>query len=197
LVYLTALQALDKAKPLHPNQRILILGASGAVGQFGIQLAKVIYNLHVTAVSSKENFELVKSLGADEVWDYANGAIGLERDFQDRKFDIIFDVIGGDLLDSSAKVLVEGGVITHIMNRGTNGADLKYKESAANGTGPKFETTLVQPNGEDLQKAAELFDSGKLTIKIAKEFALDEAGAGAAHDLVIDGHAGGKVILII
>jgi len=93
-------------------------------------------------------------------------------------------------------VLVDGGVISHIMNRGTNGADIKYKESAANG-GPKFETTLVQPSGESLQKAAELFDSGLLTIKIAKEFSFDEAGASAAHDLVIDGHAGGKVILVI
>ena len=152
-----------------------------------------IWNLEVNFFEKRH----IKSLGADEVWDYANGAVGLERDFQDRKFDIVFDVIGGELLDSSVKLLVDGGVITHIMNRGTNGADLKYKESAANGTGPTFETTLVQPNGEDLQKAAELFDSvpPRLTIKIAKEFPLD--AAGAAHDLVIDGHAGGKVILII
>lgn len=83
----------------------------------------MLYNLHVTAVSSPTNFELVKGLGADEIWDYAKGASGLVDDFSNKKFDIIFDVIGGELLDSSAKVLVDGGVITHIMNRGTNGAD--------------------------------------------------------------------------
>ena len=185
---------MERSVPI-AGQRILVLGGSGAVGQFGIQLAKIVYNLHVTAVSSSHNFELVKNLGADEVWDYANGAAGLESDFQSRKFDIVFDVIGGDLLDASAKVLVDGGVITHIMNRGTNGADQRYKAAAESGIGPKFEITLVQPNGPDLQKAAELFDSGKLTIKIAKELPLENAGA--AHDLVIDGHAGGKVILVI
>ena len=122
LVYLTALQALEKAEP-KTGHRILILGASGAVGQFGIQLAKLLYNLHVTAVSSPNNFELVNQLGADEIWDYAKGAAGLIDDYSNKKFDIIFDVIGGELLDASAKVLVDGGVITHIMNRGTNGAD--------------------------------------------------------------------------
>jgi NADPH:quinone reductase-like Zn-dependent oxidoreductase len=116
LVYLTALQALEKATP-KAGQRVLVLGASGAVGQFGVQLAKLLYNLHVTAVSSPSNFELVKKLGADEVWDYAGGGSGLEADFSNKKFDIVFDVIGGELLDSSAKVLVDGGVITHIMNR--------------------------------------------------------------------------------
>jgi NADPH:quinone reductase-like Zn-dependent oxidoreductase len=72
---------------------------------------------------------------------------------------------------------------------------VKYKEQYEAGTGPKFVTTLVQPSGEELQKASELFDSGKLKVKVVKEFTLEEAGL--AHDLVIDGHAGGKVILTI
>lgn len=194
LVFLTALQALEKATPSN-GQRILVLGASGAVGQFGVQLAKLLYNLHVTAVSSPSNFELVKNLGADEIWDYAGGASGLETDFANNKFDIVFDVIGGDLLDASSKVLVDGGIITHILNRGTNGADATYKANYDAGTGPRFETTLVKPSGESLKTASEFFDAGKLSIKIAKEFPLEQAGQ--AHDLVIDGHAGGKLLLII
>ena len=194
LVYLTALQALEKASP-KAGQRILVLGASGGVGQFGVQLAKLLYNLHVTAVSSARNAELVRALGADEVWDYAAGSAGLEADFSSRRFDIVFDVIGGDFLDASAKVLVEGGIITHIMNRGTNGADARYKAAYEAGTGPRFETTLVQPSGASLEQARELFDAHKLTIKIALELPLEQAGQ--ALDLVIDGHAGGKVILTI
>jgi len=194
LVYLTALQALEKAEP-KAGQRILVLGASGGVGQFGVQLAKLVYSLHVTAASSVKNAELVKSLGADEVWDYSAGPAGLEATYGSAPFDIIFDVVGGELLDASAKVLAAGGVITHIMNRGTNGADKTYRESFEAGTGPKFETTLVKPDGKGLEEATKLFNVGKITMKVALELPLEEAGK--AHDIVIDGHAGGKVVLTI
>ena len=194
LVYLTALQAFEKAAPT-AGQRVLVLGASGGVGQFAVQLAKLLFNLHVTAASSAGNADLVRGLGADEVWDYSTGAAGLESTFADNKFDIVFDVIGGELLDASAKVLKEGGIITHIMNRGTGGKDKVYKEAFEAGTGPRFATTLVQPSGAGLEQARELIDAGKLKLKVALELPLEQAGK--AHDLVIDGHAGGKVILTI
>jgi len=194
LVFLTALQALEKAKP-QSGQRILVLGASGAVGQFGVQLSKVLFGLHVTAVSSARHADFVRELGADEVWDYAGGAAGLEAAFSSSPFDIVFDVIGGDLLDASAKVLAKGGVITHIQNRGTNGADERYQAAYEAGTGPRFEATLVDPSGEGLRRATELFNQGKVTLKVSDFFRLEDAGQ--AHDLVIDGHAGGKVILSI
>jgi len=112
----------------------------------------------------------VRSLGADEVWDYSTGAAGLEASFGGEggnKFDIVFDVIGGELLDAAAtKCLKEGGVVTHIMNRGTNGGDVRYKAAYEAGTGPRFETTLVQPSGEGLEKARELFDARKISIKV-------------------------------
>lgn len=194
LVYLTALQALEKAEP-KAGQRILVLGASGGVGQFGVQLGKLLYNLHVTAASSAKNADLVTSLGADEVWYYSAGPAGLEETYGSAPFDIVFDVVGGELLDASAKTLVQGGVITHIMNRGTQGADKVYREAFEAGTGPKFETTLVKPDGKGLEEAAKLFDSGKITLKVALELPVEEAGK--AHDIVIDGHAGGKVVLTI
>lgn len=194
LVYLTAVQALEKAYP-KAGQRVLVLGASGGVGQFGVQLAKHLYGLHVTAVCSSRHSEYMTSLGADELWDYSLGVEHLNATFKDRLFDIIFDVIGGDLLDTSAKVLAPGGVITHIMNRGTGGADKRYKEAYDAGTGPRFVTTLVEPNGASLSKATELFNAGILKFKVALEMPLEDAGK--AHDVVIDGHAGGKVILTI
>ena len=196
LVYLTALQALERANP-KSGQRVLVLGASGGVGQFAIQLSKIMFNLHVTAVCGARNSSLCTSLGADTTWDYAPGADGLVASFSDNKFDIVFDVIGGDLLDASAKVLKEGGIITHVMNRGTNGKDKTYKEASENGTGPKFETTLVKPSGVQLEQARQLVNEGKLTMIVALTLPLTAENCGKAHDEVISGHAGGKIVLTI
>jgi len=59
----------------------------------------------------------------------------------------------------------------------------------------RFAATLEQPSGAGLEQARELIDAGKLKLKVALELPLEQAGK--AHDLVIDGHAGGKVILTI
>ena len=109
------------------------------------------FNLHVTAVTAvcgARNSSLCTSLGSGTTWDYTPGADGLVASFSDNQFGIVFDVIGGDLLDASAMVLKEGGIITHFMNRGTNGKDKTvYKEASENGSGPKFETTFGQAFG--------------------------------------------------
>jgi len=194
LVFLTALQALEKASPVK-GQRVLVLGASGAVGQHGVQLAKQVFGLHVTGVSSAKHADLVKSLGADEVWDYKEGPEGLKATFSSNKFDIIFDVIGGELLDAAVTVLKSEGYITHIRNKGSGDAPDRYTKAFEDGTGHKFGATFVQPSGSGLDKATELLDSGKLVQKTALTLPLAEAGKG--HDIVTDGHAGGKVILII
>lgn len=194
LVGLTALQALEKAAP-QPGQRVLILGASGGVGQIAIQIAKVVFSLHVTAASSARNAELVRRLGADEVWDYSANAEGLKVAFATNKFDIVIDTVGGELLAAAFDVLAPGGCVSHIMNRGSGGADVGHKEAFENGTGPRFATTLVAPSGEQLAQIAKLFDEKKLSMLVAREFPLEEAGA--AQELVITGHAGGKVILTI
>jgi len=194
LVALTALQALTKAAPV-AGQRIIVNGASGGVGHVAVQLAKVLFGLHVTAVSSAGKAAWVKTLGADEVVDYG---LGLEASLAPfaaddaKKFDIILDVTGGEWLDHAAKsVLKAGGVITHVMNRGSGDS----KVVAAKGDGARFETTLIAPSGAQCKQIAELMDAGKLQVKVAKEYALEEVGA--AQDEVIAGHAGGKVILVL
>lgn len=194
LVALTAWQALARATP-KAQQRILILGASGGVGQFAVQLAKRVHHLHVVAVCSASNAEFVKSLGADEVFTYdtQGGAQGLAT--LGATFDAVFDVIGGDMLAVSAgKCLKPGGCVTHIMNRGTDAAANKeYEAKAAAGTGPAFHTTLVTPNGGELARISTLIDEKVLSMKVAKVMPLEDAGA--ANELVMTGHAGGKVVL--
>ena len=195
LVALTALQALEKAAPA-AGQRILINGASGGVGHVAVQLAKVLHGLHVTALCSAARADWVKSLGADAVVDYG---LGLEASLaafggggDEAKFDIILDVVGGEMLDyAAAHVLKAGGIVTHVMNRGSGASKLV----AAKGDGKRFASTLIKPDGTQCKLIAELMDAGKLSVKVAKEHRLEEVGA--AQDECIAGHAGGKIILLL
>lgn len=195
LVALTALQALEKAEP-KKGQTILIFGASGGVGHVAVQLAKTQYGLNVTAVSSKKYADWVKSLGADSVWEYdtQGGVDGIKSSFADKKFDIVLDVVGGDYIKAAYEhALKKEGVLSHVLNRGGVDAafEAEVQKASDAGTGPKFFKTLVQPSGQSMALFASLINEGKLKVKVAKTMPLKEAGKG--HDLVIDGHAGGKV----
>lgn len=193
LVALTAVQALDKAES-KPGQRILITGGSGGVGHLAIQLAKTDYKLHVTAVASAKHHAWLKSLGADEVVDYTAGVEQCLAPFmaEEKKFDAILDVIGGDMLDvATSKCLKGGGIVSEVMNRGSGSSTVV----GANGSGVRFATTLVQPNGQQLAHLAQLIDGGKLKVQVAKTLPLEQAGA--AQEEVLGGHAGGKIVLTI
>ena len=91
----TALQAICKHK-LEPGQKVLIIGASGGVGTFAVQIAKAL-GANVTGVCSTQNIELVRSIGADDVIDYTR------EDFTrtGRRFDLIIDNVGGRSLGHS------------------------------------------------------------------------------------------------
>ena len=192
LVALTALQALEKALP-KPGQRILINGASGGVGMFAVQLSKCIFDLQVVALSSPANADFVKSLGADTVCDYAD-VESLVQQFSGSKFDIVFDVIGGALLDTCAsQLLAPGGVLTHVRNRGGSQEQVGRYETAAAEGGPAFKVTLVQPSGKQMAQLGGLFQAGKLVVRVVAKMPLEEAGK--AHEMVITGKAGGKVVL--
>lgn len=193
LVALTAIQALEKAES-RPGQRVLINGASGGVGHVAVQLAKLDYKLIVTAVASAKHHEWMRSLGADEVIDYTLGVEQCLQPYTDdaRKFDIIIDVIGGEFLDHATKhVLKEGGVVSEVMNRGTGESAV----AAQQGAGVRYAATLVQPSATQLRHVTEHIDAGSLQVKVAKQYPLD--AAGQAHEEVIAGHAGGKLVLVV
>ena len=101
----TALHFIKKAA-IKPGQKVLVVGASGAVGSAAVQLAKS-FGAHVTGVSSTANMALVKSIGADEVIDYT------KEDFTQngKTYDVIFDAVNTISVSRSKKSLHKNGTM--------------------------------------------------------------------------------------
>ncbi|MFM7890507.1 MAG: NAD(P)-dependent alcohol dehydrogenase [Actinomycetota bacterium] len=103
LAGLTAIQALAKVG-IAQGQRVLVIGASGGVGTFAVQLARVM-GAQVTGVCSGRNVELVQSLGTDDVIDYQKS----DYTAMGRQFDVVFDAVGDRPIKELSRIIVPGG----------------------------------------------------------------------------------------
>ncbi|QQQ28657.1 NADP-dependent oxidoreductase [Chryseobacterium indoltheticum] len=182
LAALTALQAIEKAK-LKDGQNVLIHAASGGVGHFAVQIAKYL-GASVTGTSSAKNREFVLSLGADQHIDYKN----YDWENSEEKFDFILDTIGGENIDHSVKVLKKGGTIISIPS-GLN-EDVEEKAVSVKGKGFKM---MVQSNGNDMQKLAELLEKGFVKPHIYKTYHFNDMSA--AHEELEKGGTVGKIVV--
>ncbi len=117
----TAWHCLQKGRP-HPGQKILIYGASSAVGTFAVQLASRHFGANVTGVCSNVNFELVKSLGANQVIDYTR------QDFTQNSetYDVIFDAVGKLSSAQWKKALKPGGIHINVHADSNGGEKIEY-----------------------------------------------------------------------
>lgn len=182
LAALTALQAIEKAE-LKEGQNVLIHAASGGVGHFAVQIAKYL-GASVTGTSSAKNREFVLSLGADQHIDYKN----YDWENSQEKFDFILDTIGGENIDHSVKVLKKGGTIISIPS-GLN-EDVEEKAVSVKGKGFKM---MVQSDGNDMQKLAELLEKGFLKPHIYKTYHFNEMSD--AHEELEKGRTVGKIVV--
>ena len=175
----TAWVGLFEIGGLRSGQSVLIHGASGGVGSFAVQLAKLA-GARVFATTSTKNVELVHSLGADEVIDYTLG------DFRHAvsEMDMVYDTVGGETQARSWEVLRKGGVLI---------STLSVDESAAAAHGVIGRSYLLVSNGARLREIKELIDAGDIKVIIEREFPLAEAKA--AHQLSQARHVAGKIIL--
>ena len=172
---LTALQGLRNCGKIQPGQSVLINGASGGVGTFAVQLAR-IFGAHVTAVCSGRNAELVRSLGADRVIDYTKEdfAKGTER------YDLIFDLAGNHSYPACKHILsprglwVGAGVLAGMKSLLAMFGGLIWALAVSRFSRQKFTTYVAKVNRDDLQYIGELLTSGKLKPVIDKRYALNE-----------------------
>jgi len=191
----TALQAIrDKAK-VQPGQQVLIVGASGGVGTYAVQIAKS-FGAEVTGVCSTGKIDLVRSLGADHIIDYTH------EDFADgeHRYDVILDIGGNRPLSHLRRALTAKGTLV-IVGGETNGRWIGGFDRSLRAVllSPFVSQTLgmltSSENSEDLRVVRDLVESGEVMPSIERAYALSEVPAAILH--VSDGHARGKVVVSV
>ncbi len=184
---LTALLALRTQGKLKAGQKVLINGASGGVGTFSVQIAKAL-GAEVTGVCSTRNVELVRSLGADYVFDYK------KEDFtkSDQRYDLILDNVGSRSFADYRRVLAPQGV--HLPNTGHAGMSYVIKAYLFSALmNQHLAPFLAVPSPEDMGFLNQLIEAGKVKPVIDKVYPMSKA-KDAFWYLERD-HAQGKVVL--
>ncbi|HKJ26981.1 MAG TPA: NAD(P)-dependent alcohol dehydrogenase [Anaerolineales bacterium] len=183
---LEALHFLREAN-LQPGQRLLINGAGGSIGTFGVQLARLA-GAHITAVDSGPKLAMLRELGADEVIDYT------KEDFTQRgqQYDAIFDVIGKAPLKGAMHSLTETGVY---LLANPNLRKLMWGRWVSGRSGKRFFAQTNSLRREDLLQLKEWIEAGELKVVVDRSYSLAEAAE--AHRYVETGQKQGNVIIKI
>jgi NADPH:quinone reductase-like Zn-dependent oxidoreductase len=195
LAALTALQGLRDAGHVQPEQKVLIIGASGGVGTFAVQITKSL-GADVTGVCSTRNMELVRSLGADHVIDYT------QADFTQsgQKYDLIFQLAGTSSPSDLRRSLTSEGTL--VLSSGDSDGrwigpvDRLVKAAVLSPfVSQKLGSFLAKANQEDLQFLKELIEAGKLMPVIDRTYPLSEVPEAIRY--LEEGHARGKVVIAV
>jgi len=190
----TALQALRDNAKVRPGQHVLIIGASGGVGSYAVQIAKA-FGAEVTGVCSTAKMDLVLAMGADHVIDYTREDVtsGLHR------YDVVMDIGGNRPLRHLRRALTPRGTL---VITGEN------KDRWLGGIGRNMHALLLSPwvsqkltafiarqNRADLMVLTDLIESGAITPAIDRAYPLAQAPAAIQH--LAEGRARGKVVITI
>jgi NADPH:quinone reductase-like Zn-dependent oxidoreductase len=192
---LTALQAVRDRAQVQPGQKVLVIGASGGVGSFAVQIAKA-FGAEVTGVSSTAKTDMVRSIGADHVIDYTH------EDLADgeHRYDVILDIGGNSRLSRLRRALTPRGRLVIVGGetdgRWLGGFDRQIRALLLSLlVRQKLGTFAASENAKDLMALRELIESGKVAPAIDRTYPLNEAPAAIRY--VIDGHARGKVVVTV
>jgi len=181
----TALFFIRDLAKIQAGQKILIHGASGAIGTYAVQLAKY-YGAEVTGVCSTANAEMVKSLGADKVIDYTI------EDFtkSNEKYDFVFNVVGKTTFSQCKGILKPKGIYLDNMMEVKDFLKVLWTSIVG---GKKIKGGVSTERAENLKFFIELIDSGMLRPVIDRIFPLERTAE--AFQYVEQGHKKGNVII--
>jgi NADPH:quinone reductase-like Zn-dependent oxidoreductase len=188
-----ALQALRDAGGLKAGQHVLIVGASGGVGLFAVQIAKS-FGAEVTGVCSATKVDVVRSLGADHVIDYT------QEDFTQsgQQYDLILVMGGNHSLSQLKRVLRPGGTLVPVGTEGGGrwvGGKAWIRAMLLTRFARYLRPLASEPNQADLQFVTELIEAGKIRPVIDKTFPLSEVPEAIRY--LIAGHARGKIVITV
>lgn len=195
LAALTALQGLRDAGRIESGQKVLIVGASGGVGTFAVQIAK-FFGADVTGVCSTRNLAMVRSIGADRVIDYTR------EDFTQsgQKYDLILQVAGTASPSASRRALTPGGTL--VLSSGDSpgriiGAVGRIIKAVL--LSPFVDQALrvlnVKPATDDLRFLKELIEAGRIRPVIDRTYPLIDVPDAIRY--LETGHARGKVVIAV
>jgi NADPH:quinone reductase-like Zn-dependent oxidoreductase len=186
----TALHFLKKSE-VKKGDKVLIYGASGAVGSIAVQIAKH-FGAEVTAVTSTANIEMVKNLGAGIVIDYTKASV-LETLFEKQgQFDIVYETVDKSDVGKIARLVKKGGVLAlgAVLIKGAIQGALVARKLKL-----KLVGGVASVNSKDMEFIAEICESGNLKPVIDKTYSLAEMVK--AHAYVDKGHKKGSVVVKI
>jgi len=191
----TALQALRERGRVEAGQSVLVIGASGGVGSYAVQLAKA-FGAEVTGVCSTAKADLVRSLGADHVIDYTR------EDFADgaHRYDLVLDIGGNPTITRLRRALTprgtlvivggeEGGSFSGGMNRPLRAAAMSPFLRQ------RLTMFVAATRHTDLELLTEMIEAGKATPSVDRTYPLDQAPEAMRH--LAAGKARGKVAITV
>ena len=192
---LTALQAVRDRGRTRPGQHVLIIGASGGVGTFAVQIAKA-FGAGVTGVCSSAKVDLVRSIGADHVIDYTQGDITDD----DQSYDVVLDIGGNRPLSQLRRVLARDGTLVIVGGEGggrlLGGIDRQLRAIALSPfSRQRLGTFVASQNAKDLETLRKLIETGSVRPIVDRVCSLAEV-PDAIRDLEA-GRVRGKLVVAV
>ena len=192
---LTALQALRDKGGVEPGDKVLIIGASGGVGSFAVQIAKA-FGAEVTGVCSTAKVDMVQALGADHVIDYTRD------DFAEAgaRYDVILDIGGNSSLSRLRRTLTPQGTAV-IVGGETGGRWLGGYDRSLRApllslfVGQELGGLICSENAEDLQVLKEFAEAGTIVPAVDRAYPLSEVPKAIRH--LAQGQVRGKVVITV
>jgi NADPH:quinone reductase-like Zn-dependent oxidoreductase len=191
----TALQALTDSGRARPGQSVLVIGASGGVGSYAVQIAKAL-GAEVTGVASTAKLDLVRALGADHVLDYTRD------DFADgsRRYDLVLDLAGNPTVSRLRRALTPTG--TAVITGGEEGGSFSggiNRQLRAVTLSPflrqRLTAFIAKQRSTDLDRLSVLIEAGNVTPSIDRSYPLGEAPDAVRH--LASGRVRGKVAITV
>jgi NADPH:quinone reductase-like Zn-dependent oxidoreductase len=178
---ITALQSLRDAGRLQAGQRVLIIGASGGVGSYAVQIAKAMGG-QVTGIASTAKLDLVRSLGADRVLDYSREDFATGPD----RYDLILDIAGNSPLSRLRRALTRSGTL--VIVGGENGGPITGgfgRQLRAVALSPFLRQRLTMHTTEerasDLEPLTDLIEAGTVTPSLERTYPLEGVPEALRH----------------